>query len=214
LLFNTTAQPPNEEPWVPDSPPGYLFLFAPGTADTTGATGQYGNVLLWGLSNGGLNALPVSPEGGYFITLSGDFQTTGLVQTLTTGLVEGRSYILSFYWGAAQQYGFNGDTQQNLTVFIGPESFTTPTVTDPSHGFTGWFSETYTFTDTSNFPEQPLLFLAYGSEPGSFITLDGVSLISLPLPEPSTWAMMLLGFVGLGYAGYRRTRGAAALTTS
>jgi probable HAF family extracellular repeat protein len=27
-----------------------------------------------------------------------------------------------------------------------------------------------------------------------------------PTPEPSTWAMMLVGFAGLGYAGYRRTR--------
>jgi hypothetical protein len=26
------------------------------------------------------------------------------------------------------------------------------------------------------------------------------------VPEPSTWAMMLLGFVGLGYAGFRRAR--------
>jgi PEP-CTERM motif len=26
------------------------------------------------------------------------------------------------------------------------------------------------------------------------------------VPEPSTWAMMLVGFAGLGYAGYRRTR--------
>jgi hypothetical protein len=26
------------------------------------------------------------------------------------------------------------------------------------------------------------------------------------IPEPSTWAMMLLGFAGLGYAGFRRTR--------
>ena len=26
------------------------------------------------------------------------------------------------------------------------------------------------------------------------------------VPEPSTWAMMLLGFAGLGYAGYRRGR--------
>ena len=25
-------------------------------------------------------------------------------------------------------------------------------------------------------------------------------------PEPSTWAMMLLGFASLGYAGYRRAR--------
>jgi uncharacterized membrane protein len=27
----------------------------------------------------------------------------------------------------------------------------------------------------------------------------------LPVPEPSTWAMMLLGFAVLGYAGYRRS---------
>jgi PEP-CTERM motif len=27
----------------------------------------------------------------------------------------------------------------------------------------------------------------------------------IAIPEPSTWAMMLLGFAGLGYAGYRRT---------
>jgi hypothetical protein len=27
-----------------------------------------------------------------------------------------------------------------------------------------------------------------------------------PAPEPSTWAMMLIGFAGLGFAGYRRTR--------
>ena len=29
------------------------------------------------------------------------------------------------------------------------------------------------------------------------------------VPEPSTWALMLLGFAGLGFAGYRRSRGAA-----
>ncbi len=30
-------------------------------------------------------------------------------------------------------------------------------------------------------------------------------------PEPSTWAMMLLGFAGLGFAGYRKSRKAAAI---
>jgi PEP-CTERM motif len=34
--------------------------------------------------------------------------------------------------------------------------------------------------------------------------------LAMGTPEPSTWAMMLLGFVGLGYAGYRKTRTAAA----
>jgi hypothetical protein len=32
------------------------------------------------------------------------------------------------------------------------------------------------------------------------------------VPEPSTWAMMLIGFAGLGYAGYRTSRKSAALT--
>jgi len=31
------------------------------------------------------------------------------------------------------------------------------------------------------------------------------------VPEPTTWAMMLLGFAGLGYAGYRRARQTRAL---
>jgi hypothetical protein len=30
--------------------------------------------------------------------------------------------------------------------------------------------------------------------------------VNLAVPEPSTWAMMALGFAGLGFAGYRRTR--------
>ncbi len=36
---------------------------------------------------------------------------------------------------------------------------------------------------------------------GAFVTA-GAS----PVPEPSTWAMVLVGFVGLGYAGYRGSR--------
>jgi hypothetical protein len=38
------------------------------------------------------------------------------------------------------------------------------------------------------------------------IQVDGV-------PEPSTWAMMLLGFAGLGFAGYRASRRAATATS-
>jgi hypothetical protein len=31
------------------------------------------------------------------------------------------------------------------------------------------------------------------------------------VPEPSTWAMMVLGFVGLGYAAFRRNSKARAI---
>ena len=30
--------------------------------------------------------------------------------------------------------------------------------------------------------------------------------VTATVPEPSTWAMMLLGFAGLGFAGFRRSR--------
>jgi hypothetical protein len=35
-------------------------------------------------------------------------------------------------------------------------------------------------------------------------------LYSPAIPEPSTWVMMLLGFAGLGFAGYRVSRKTAA----
>jgi fibro-slime domain-containing protein len=37
--------------------------------------------------------------------------------------------------------------------------------------------------------------------------------ITPTVPEPSTWAMMLLGFAGLGFAGYRKAKGGVALVS-
>jgi len=33
-----------------------------------------------------------------------------------------------------------------------------------------------------------------------------VGFVGTPVPEPSTWAMMLAGFAGLGFLGYRKVR--------
>ena len=44
---------------------------------------------------------------------------------------------------------------------------------------------------------------------GGFSDGDGIIVTTIEtgvVPEPSAWAMMLLGFAGLGYAGYRRGR--------
>jgi hypothetical protein len=46
---------------------------------------------------------------------------------------------------------------------------------------------------------------------GSSLILDvSFTPVGPPVPEPSTWALMLLGFAGLGFAGWRRM---AAQTT-
>ena len=48
--------------------------------------------------------------------------------------------------------------------------------------------------------------------PGGGVTsqyFDNVSLdVLTPVPEPSTWAMLILGFVGVGFIAYRRRNGA------
>jgi hypothetical protein len=38
------------------------------------------------------------------------------------------------------------------------------------------------------------------------VTYDGVLPTVSSVPEPSTWALALIGFAGVGYAGYRRSR--------
>jgi hypothetical protein len=48
-------------------------------------------------------------------------------------------------------------------------------------------------------------YLPGGGGGGSFVWETGVTVI----PEPSTWAMMLIGFASLGYAGLRKVRSQA-----
>jgi hypothetical protein len=60
-----------------------------------------------------------------------------------------------------------------------------------------------------NFSGGPMLFgLAQTFQnPGPFSATaiyDPLQISVTSVPEPSTWAMMLFGFAGLGYAGYRR----------
>jgi hypothetical protein len=47
---------------------------------------------------------------------------------------------------------------------------------------------------------------AYTKSSPEFTMLESIGYNGTLVPEPSTWAMMLLGFAGLGYAGFRQTR--------
>jgi hypothetical protein len=72
----------------------------------------------------------------------------------------------------------------------------------------------------TSFSFDPVIFV----NPYSFVTAGGIPVTAdgveellhftsanpSAVPEPSTWAMMLLGFAGVGFAGYRSTRTRAA----
>ena len=63
-------------------------------------------------------------------------------------------------------------------------------------------------------PEVALGALYFHTVGGVDPNIDGPyeAIVNVNVPEPSTWAMMMIGFAGLGYAGYRSSRKRAAST--
>jgi Protein of unknown function (DUF642)/PEP-CTERM motif len=183
--FNTVSNPNAVTGWTST---GFNFVFTSPGATTAGA----GNHLsLWDPSN-----FTASPDGGNFIALDGAFQVGAVSQTIN-GLVAGQATTVSFYFAGAQQSGFSGTTTEQLTVSLGDQTFATQVLTDPSHGFTGWYSESFTFTPTST--SETLSFLANGTPSGEppMSLLDGVSVTQPEVPEPSSLLLFATGLTGL-----------------
>jgi hypothetical protein len=192
---------------------GYNFIFAAGTADTTGAmTPWFGApLMLWGANNGGANALAQSSNGGYIFGADGDYGVAPIEQWVS-GLTAGRQYELSFEWAAAQQAGFYGDTTEAWIVNFGNEVQATGIYALASQSSSNWMNETMTFTASGS--NMLLSFLARGTPEGMppFSLLDGVSLVELPnlraVPEPGSWLLFGAACVA-ALLGARRRRPAA-----
>jgi hypothetical protein len=148
-----------------------------------------------------------SPDGGSFVALDGDPTVGGSISQTITGLEVGKTYTLTFDWAASQLANRSGDITEQLAVTFGGQTQFTNVLSVASGGFSGWKTGKMFFTATNT--SQTLTFLSLGTPVGlpPMALLDGVS---LTVPEPATWAMMIMGFGTLGLAMRRRRMVTAA----
>jgi hypothetical protein len=151
----------------------------------------------WTVSNGNVDIIsyqsygpaPSASSGLYGLDLVGYGSTGEISQTFNT--VFGRTYNVSFDYKANS--GLPGLTAAVLT---------NETLVGSVTGGSTWAHYSGEFTGTGG-PVTFALNETYGYSNGG-VFLDNVSVSAVP--EPATWVMMLLGFGGLGFAGYRRAK--------
>jgi len=133
----------------------------------------------------------------------------GISQTVATTI--GNTYRLTV--GLSDENGPN--LSSVLNVAIGSQ-LNQVTLTADSSGFFHRPFETYTFDYVATSSLTTISFTLFSStDSGNNDPLiDGVSFEQIAtgaVPEPSTWAMMMLGFAGLGFMAYRRRNQGATL---
>jgi hypothetical protein len=190
----------------------FVLLCMPNTCDNNSVVG--GGFALAGPNDGFSNGFTTSPDGGNFVAFDSDPDFHGTLTQTITGLTAGTTYQLSFYMGGAEEINIDETTTTEITATFAGQSFSTPTITTPGNGFSPWVQ--YTTTFTANGTSDVLSFLATGGPSGDppYALLDGVSLTAVTagggVPEPAIWAMMLVGFGGVGAAIRSRRKLAAA----
>jgi hypothetical protein len=161
------------------------------------------------------NTMPSYDGGQNFYSIGGvatngfSGQGWGIGQTVATTI--GNTYRLTV--GLSDENG-TGLTDV-LNVQIGSQSNHVTLTADGSSFFNRPFA-TYTFDYVATSSSTAVNFTLFSSTDfgNNDPLIDGASFQQIAVgavPEPSTWAMMILGFAGVGFMAYRRRNQAAVL---
>ena len=144
----------------------------------------------------GLYASPFGDASNYMAVLGGGSEEIAY---------SARSTSFGLYWGSV-------DTYNSLAFYDGAVLVATITGADlplsANGGQTDYASNAYVWITA--LPQFDRVIVASSSNSFEFdnVVAAGGALAqaSAPIPEPSTWAMLLIGFAGLGYAAFRKSR--------
>jgi choice-of-anchor C domain-containing protein len=171
------------------------------SGDTTSITG-------WTVGGAGVDYI-----GGYWQAQDGSrsldlsaLDAGSVSQTFDTSV--GQSYLVDF-WLAGNTAGGSTVKSETTSATGAADQISTFDISGHSTGSMGWTEYNYTFTATS---ASTTLTFASDEQNAYGPALDDVSVTATGgVPEPTAWALMLVGFGGLG-AMIRRSRRSGAVT--
>jgi choice-of-anchor C domain-containing protein len=179
--------------------------------DSTSITG-------WTVSSGNIDYIGsywTAADGSRSLDMNG--LAPGAISQVVTGLTIGHQYEVTFELAGNPAGGPDTKTLQ-LSAGVGTNIYTFD-ISGHSLASMGWVFEHFVFTADGNSDTLTFASLTTGdsgnsSYPNAFgPALDNVSISQTPLP--STWTMLLLGFIGLGFFAYRGTKkGSAAIAAA
>jgi len=159
----------------------------PGNVNGLPSIDLVGNVNTYGITTLGGNAVDLDGSTGSGNNPAGELQS---VTSLGLG-----TYVVQFDLSGNQRTS----VPQQTVVSIGTESITLGPLAENAP----WTLYSFTFTGASG--QVAFTDLGPSNQQGNLLANVTVSAV----PEASTWAMMILGFLGVGFMAYRRKNKAA-----
>jgi hypothetical protein len=108
------------------------------------------------------------------------------------------TFITTFSADSADTVGGSWGTDNFGSIVVNGTTVAQLFNTDPNN-----FNQLHPFSFTPGIGVNTLEVILTDTGPPTAFRIDG---FAGPVPEPSTWAMMILGFVGIGLMAYRRKR--------
>jgi len=187
------------------------FAGAPNPFQTVSSGGTFGATGAWTVTSGSIdwigNYWQGAPSGGGSVDLDGN--SPGSISQTLAGLAAG-NYAITFYLSGNPDGQPAIKTVQVGVTGAGSQTYTYDYVTQGTvrPNAMNYVPETFSFTWGGG--DALLNFASLDSNSPYGPVIGGVSISAVP--EPATWAMLLLGFAGVGFMAYRRRHQAAPST--